>query len=120
MPHHNWGLGKGQIIIFDNAQTNIGNAYNARHGFFTAPVDGIYIFSTTLVGGCNEGYCYIHIDVNGQNAAKMLFGCNPYNQTTHNLLLHLNPGDEVLVKNDASGGYILGDKYSSFSGFLLS
>ena len=38
---HNEQLGPLQTLEYDKVITNIGNAYDSRHGHFTAPVKGI-------------------------------------------------------------------------------
>ncbi|CAG2236289.1 C1QL [Mytilus edulis] len=45
---------KHHTIIFDLINTNSGNGYNKFSGVFTAPVDGIYVFSYTIVPECNS------------------------------------------------------------------
>ncbi|WAR25943.1 hypothetical protein MAR_011647 [Mya arenaria] len=38
-------FGSHQPLVFDKVITNVGGAYDSRHGTFRAPVDGIYQFS---------------------------------------------------------------------------
>ncbi|CAG2195718.1 GRID1 [Mytilus edulis] len=45
---------KHHTIIFDLINTNSGNGYNKFFRSFTAPVDGIYVFSYTIVPQCNS------------------------------------------------------------------
>ena len=39
----------GQTVVFDHVITNIGNAYNHHTGHFTAPYDGLYFFTVSLL-----------------------------------------------------------------------
>ncbi|CAG2226528.1 unnamed protein product [Mytilus edulis] len=41
-------LGSHQAIEYDEVITNEGNAYDARHGHFTAPMKGMYLISATI------------------------------------------------------------------------
>ena len=43
-----------KTVVFEKAVTNIGNGYNPGDGVFTAPYDGIYQFSTTILADNNE------------------------------------------------------------------
>lgn len=108
-------LGAFQNIVFDNVVTNIGNAYNWRHGIFIAPVNGTYVFSFTLmaVGSMTWG----HFVVNRQVVAKVeLVEKNASSQT---IVVTLKAGDDVSVQNTYTDRTLIGDKYSTFSGFLL-
>lgn len=111
--HH---YGADQDIIFDHAVINIGNAYNVHHGVFIAPVRGTYVFSCTLLidGPTSWG----HFVVNGQIVAKLIANANhfPASQT---IVVALNAGDDVAVQNTYPDREFTGDRYSSFSGFLL-
>ena len=40
--------GKQHTLIFDVTKTNAGNGYDALSGVFTAPLDGIYVFSCSI------------------------------------------------------------------------
>merc|ERR1711971_985753 len=42
-------LGQDQTIEFDKVVTNVGNAYDSRHGHFIAPISGYYHFSATIL-----------------------------------------------------------------------
>ena len=37
------------VLVFEQAITNVGQAYNPTTGIFKAPVPGIYVFSVTLM-----------------------------------------------------------------------
>ena len=49
---HDVRLGPLQTLEYDKVITNIGNAYDSRHGHFIAPVKGTYMFSATV---CDSG-----------------------------------------------------------------
>jgi hypothetical protein len=54
---------ENQIILFDSIQMNIGDAYNAKSGQFTAPVAGTYVFTCSLLSGFNvEFWAYIAVN----------------------------------------------------------
>ena len=42
-------FGTGQPLVFDQVTTNVGAAYDDRHGTFRAPISGIYQFSFTAL-----------------------------------------------------------------------
>ncbi|XP_045202195.2 uncharacterized protein LOC123555669 [Mercenaria mercenaria] len=118
-PHDVDHLGQNQNIVFDNAVTNIGNAYHTNHGIFTAPADGTYVFCATVAGRQYAGQqdYYAHFDVNGRVLARFI--THPQEQSTQTIVVQLQAGDDVSIKNDRADDGILGDKYSSFAGFLL-
>ena len=105
-------LGQYQDIVFDNAVTNVGNAYNRHHGTFLAPTRGVYFFSVTLYGSQTWG----HFMVNNNVISKLkVYGY----QASNFIIVELNQGDSVSVQNTSLDKVINGDRYSTFGGFLL-
>ncbi|XP_060578961.1 uncharacterized protein LOC132735938 [Ruditapes philippinarum] len=117
--HDVYNLGVNQNIVFDHAVTNTGNAFHNIHGIFTAPVAGTYVLCATVAGlsVSNDQTYYAHFDVNGKYVAKFI--THPYRQATQMIILKLQAGDDVSVKNTRAEYGILGAMYTSFSGFLL-
>lgn len=46
---HSLSLVEYQPVIYDKVTSNIGNAFDARRCYFTAPVKGVYILSASIL-----------------------------------------------------------------------
>lgn len=55
--------GKHQIPVFDGVKTNVGLSYNKNSGMFTAPVNGVYVFTWTVSTGMHS-YVYSQLVIN--------------------------------------------------------
>ena len=106
--------------VFNSTFTNIGNCYDTTTGRFTAPVNGVYVFSTTLqMYGANGGR-YLEFFKNGAQlqSGVEIYGQTP-NATTHqvigyNAVLELVATDYITVDQNGFRGM-----QSHFSGYLL-
>ena len=119
-------LGVNQNIAFKSVMMNLGGAYNALHGVFLVPRDGVYLFSSSLVSDSQSHSTNVHaaISVNGNKAAKILAisEANRHrDQGSNTLIADLKKGDQVWVKNvDNNDATICGiNGFSTFSGYLL-
>ena len=109
-------LGADQDIAFDNAVSNIGNAYHPNHGTFIAPVAGVYVFTATLMREGDRSWG--HFMKNRQILAK--FNMPEYGDSaTQTIIVELNNNDEVAVQNTYIDRAFAGDRYCTFAGFLL-
>lgn len=122
-PTVNNHLGVGQNIIFDDVITNIGNAYNSHQGIFVAPVSGTYVFSATLLSHLGHN-SHFYFAKNGSVVSRLYVGglsssSSTYDTSSQTVILSLNPGDDVSVRNADADENIWGDMYTSFAGFLL-
>ncbi|XP_053395914.1 uncharacterized protein LOC128556039 [Mercenaria mercenaria] len=108
MSSHSPHLGINQDIVFDHAITNIGNAYNERHGTFIAPVAGTYVFSVTLThykSGSLSGDANGKVVVNGITIALLYM---TEQQSSQMIIVDLKGGDDVSVENrDLDDGYMV-------------
>lgn len=112
----------GQILIFDTTTLNVGEAYNNLTGIFVAPMDGIYIFSTSLCGGKSpDGHNHVDIMKNGQEmGAAYSSGTGHLDQGSVTVVMQLSVGDEVHVSTQRHEDIsIYGDKLTSFTGCLI-
>ncbi|KAL4220137.1 C1q and tumor necrosis factor protein 4 [Mactra antiquata] len=117
--HHITNLGSYQTIIFDNVITNDLGAYNNITGIFTAPFNGTYFFTATVMSHSGE-YIVSEICINGQSLVYMYSYDTKYEQGTNSVVLVLKAGDSVWVRHhDTQGSKAYGAKFSSFSGFML-
>ena len=118
--------GHGQALVFQTAVTNVGNHYNHHNGVFTAPDQGVYVFTWTIVVAEN-GYIYTQIFVNSDVVGAMYtsaYGVNNARTTTAIVVKHLDTMDVVSIRvnmHGALGGYIYSNEYhkSSFSGWKI-
>ncbi|KAL4228791.1 Caprin member 2 [Mactra antiquata] len=115
-------LGLNQNVIFNEVETNIGNAYNSHHGVFLAPLAGTYVFHVTIFATSNEE-TWCKIVVNGNNKVDVYAYSNVGHSDTgsQSLVVHLNQGDDVAIQNGRAGDNVYGDynTWTTFSGFLL-
>ncbi|KAJ8311024.1 hypothetical protein KUTeg_011425 [Tegillarca granosa] len=90
-------LGEHQAIEYDNVITNLGNAYDPRHGHFTAPVKGLYLFSVTLMSsyGSNPNDLNAELVKNGVQTIPLYATSLDSDSTSATVLLTLNAGDMV-------------------------
>jgi hypothetical protein len=72
---HELSLGQHQIVEYDKVITNVGNAYDSRHGHFISPVKGVYLMSFTLMNK-NGGAMDIEMVRNGVRVAHGYGGYN--------------------------------------------
>jgi len=116
------GIGLNQNIMFDTIKLNLGNGFRSVHSNFVAPRAGVYLFSATVLTHITPVEIHAAITVNGATVAK-IFGhasSGRHDQGSHTVIVHLQAGDEVAVRNiDLGNRGIYGYLYNSFSGVLL-
>ncbi|XP_045194398.1 uncharacterized protein LOC123550020 [Mercenaria mercenaria] len=114
-------LGQNQIIVFDQAITNIGNKYNSHNGRFVAPVAGTYVFHVTMMGrdahAVTRNHFNAYIDVDGMTYSQLWVV--PHEQSSQMFIIELSAGKTVSVKNHILDDGFVGQHMSTFSGFLL-
>ncbi|KAL4240923.1 hypothetical protein ACF0H5_001706 [Mactra antiquata] len=115
--HH---LGANQALTFNNVITNVGSAFKAN-GMFVAPVKGTYVFHGTIMGrdvhNATDNKFSAHFDVDGISYSK--FYPSEYEQSSQMIVIDLQPGQTVSIRNvHPDEGYV-GNHQTTFSGFLL-
>ncbi|XP_061650369.1 ankyrin repeat domain-containing protein 62-like isoform X3 [Phyllopteryx taeniolatus] len=108
-------------VIFSKVFANVGRAYNETSGMFTAPMDGVYVFSFTAADFL-KGYMGVTLYRNQQPIVSSLDlnDHGGYASASNGALILLEAGDHVRLSLPAS--YRLYDdtrSFSVFSGFLL-
>lgn len=107
-------------VPYSNEVFDKNNDYDGTDTF-TAPVDGVYLFMSSIMvkhGGAGEEH---HFQVNGSNANKTQWysagGTNTWDNNDMVCILNLSASDTVRVYvNDAD---LHGGIYMHFSGYLL-
>lgn len=114
-------LGQNQVLEFDGVITNTGNGYDARHGHFTAPVSGLYSFTSTilLIGPVTNTDMHLAMVRNGA-AVGYVYSSHGYDEGTRTIVLSLGVGDMVWIRNNDDNGPSIDHYYSTFSGFLIA
>ncbi|XP_052221232.1 complement C1q-like protein 4 isoform X4 [Dreissena polymorpha] len=112
-----------QQILFNSVSLNIGGGYDANSGSFTAPMGGLYIFSTSVMSLQGKGAeMHAIIMKNGVEVAAAYangMGGN-MEQGSVTATVRLAKGDMVHVavgRHDDTG--VWGDKLTSFTGCLI-
>ncbi|XP_073331692.1 complement C1q-like protein 2 [Pagrus major] len=109
-------------LVYRHVLSNIGGHYNTHTGYFTAPVQGVYYFTfTSFCWALNPGSCGGSLYKNGDRVVSWYdLNNNHPSSGSNSAVLQLQVGDKVNVRlwNNMRISDN-GNKYSSFSGFLL-
>ena len=99
--------------------TNIGQAYDPRHGHFIAPVNGMYLISASIMSvNAKSVHCYIV--KNGAAVTALYGGVDDYQADTQTIVLDLQAGDMIWIIHSAGVDNEQINVYNSyFSGFLI-
>ncbi len=113
-------LNTGDIVIYNEVLTNIGNAYNKSNGLFMTPKAGTYFFTLYLM--TTDGYSHLAIYVNNEIQCTA-FGEPPHGVASCSIIRELQVDDVVSVRVFRDGASLHGDqdgwKYQNgFVGFL--
>lgn len=114
-------VGNGQTYIFTDSVYNYGEGYDNTTGIFTAPGDGMYLFTTSMCVQ-NNHYNEYAIAAKDKDVAKsFMYGVsgNPCNSLS--AVVFLKVSDTVFVRSTYSGTRVREDsnRWSTFTGFLL-
>ena len=117
---------QGQTVIFNQIETNKGNAYNPINGVFTAPFNGTYNFNVIVSAPPAPGGHWLHLFIK-KNKAQVGYVFLDDNdkywlRRSTDVTVHLLQGDEVCVDVDMIlGSHTIGGCcfHTHFSGFLI-
>ncbi|XP_038588416.1 complement C1q-like protein 4 [Micropterus salmoides] len=109
-----------KTLVFNKTVTNIGKAYNAPSGIFTAPVEGLYYFTFFYCAGEHKSGLSLMKNDETVVATYNTTGSDRGDNSGNAAFLKLEVGDQVYVS--LPGGYRVwgAGKTTSFSGFLVS
>lgn len=124
MVGHGPSLSANQNVNCDTVLFNMGGGYNKQNGVFTAPVRGIYSFSTTVTIKHPSNVLQVDIEKNGMEIAGCTaFGTavvNSHDQCSVTVVVLLETGDQVYVRTERHNSIsVYGDKLTSFSGLIV-
>ncbi|XP_061187364.1 complement C1q subcomponent subunit B-like [Saccostrea echinata] len=109
------------VVKYDQVLTNWGGTYNPRSGIFTAPYDGLYTISCTLMSHSTNDVL-LKIVKNGKKMSKLYSASKTFPQSGQIMHLLLNKGDRVWIQNDNTKAAKLHDhgSYNLFSVLLIT
>ncbi|XP_062569356.1 uncharacterized protein LOC134231414 [Saccostrea cucullata] len=115
------GISGHEIVVYDNVLTNWGGAYNSQTGIFTAPYDGLYTISCTLMSHPSNSV-NLNIIKNGKKISMLYSASNTYPLAGQTVHLILNKKDRVWIQNPHPQTAMLHDhdSYNLFSGLLVT
>ena len=111
----------GEIMLFDNIETNLGGFYDNSSSMFLCPYNGVYIFSISTRSYTNF-YMYARIIHDNNPVAGTASDEVANDQGSVMAIIECLSGESVWVENYGDNRVLGGSsvmKYSSFSGFLL-
>lgn len=104
-------------IVFRVDRTNYNSSYDNSTGIFTAPIDGIYVFTASI---CIQKvhWGYFGIFVNDKPVMQGILGNKVYNRCySMTAVSEVAKGDRVSVRCQSCTGDKLFDHSSSFNSF---
>ncbi|CAC5407805.1 C1QL [Mytilus coruscus] len=113
-------LARGQILIFDTVQFNVGGGYNPGTGYFTVPRAGLYLVSCKVRSHSNK---HLHVWlVKNHNKVALTYGENG-NEGSFSLPVQVAKGDHLVITHEtgshANDEYVQGDIVSFFSAVFI-
>lgn len=113
------GLGIGQNIVFDRVLLNLGNCYHEQHGVFIAPVQGLYLFSVSILSHSHTDQIDVQLVKDGIGLGRVYaYDQVRRSQGSVTVVAQLNAQDEVWTEV-SYGDSLWGGPQSSFTGVLL-
>ncbi|WAR31312.1 C1QT3-like protein [Mya arenaria] len=95
-----------QTIVFNNVVTDVGGSYDPGTGVFAAPVEGLYVFSASVMVdlSTSANNAYIRISKNDSNIVTLYVNDIDGNFETgvRTVILSLQVGDTVKMTCDSS------------------
>ncbi|XP_062568004.1 heavy metal-binding protein HIP-like [Saccostrea cucullata] len=118
-------LGNNAVVAFGKVTENSGSAYNGKTGKFTAPQDGVYSFTWTILTTSGKIFnTNIVLNDNskilGYNHVDGRSGSNTYLSGSATAIIKMKKNDKVWIKTNGKDGEYAYGTWSSFSGFKLS
>ncbi|XP_069118725.1 complement C1q tumor necrosis factor-related protein 7-like [Argopecten irradians] len=121
-------LGNDLTQLFANQQLavsdvlNVGGGYDKHTGKFTAPVDGIYVFSVTVVVG--KGGSVVVFLHKGRHVIMDVYAGSVTDRDSgsNTIAVHLRTGDRVWIqihRHSYNSGTVIDNRFTTFTGFLL-
>jgi hypothetical protein len=115
-------LGNNAVVVFGKVTLNSGSAYNGNTGIFTAPRDGIYSFTWTILTTSGQ-YFHSQIVINGNavgyNYVDGVSGSRQRESSSATAVIKIKKQDKVWIRTNGNDGKYAYAEWSSFSGFEL-
>lgn len=115
-------LGVGELVKFDKVWTNVKKDYDPITGVYTAPTSGVYQFSCTVMTS-SGGVLRVFLWKNDAKTVAVYPGQMGYNTGTLNMVLELNKGDKIYIKQGETEEKSIYSESASnfclFSGYLI-
>ncbi|XP_076079005.1 complement C1q tumor necrosis factor-related protein 3-like [Mytilus galloprovincialis] len=114
-------IGNGAIVIYETVTTNLGKGYDKSTGVFTARVHGLYYFTWTVLTYAGKSF-YTQLLLNDTIIARNHAGAggmSTHMPSSQSAVLQMSKNDKVSIRIYNAGTYMIGDKWSTFSGFKI-
>ena len=109
-------VGAGTVLVFGGIISNLGNHYDPTTGIFTCPVDGLYLFATSIdLGSGDEMDMNILLESSSIGTVYAL----DWDQGSVVAIKECLQTQRVWVEVAKDGCYFQGGKYTTFSGVML-
>ncbi|XP_062567976.1 heavy metal-binding protein HIP-like [Saccostrea cucullata] len=118
-------LGNNVVVVFGKVTENSGSAYNGLTGEFTAPRDGVYSFTWTVLTKPDKKFVTNIVlndtsNVVGFNFVHGNSGSQTYSTGSATTIIKMKKNDKVWIRTRGKDGEFAYADWSSFSGFILS